>query len=205
MKFALYTLLVLSGAFLAGCSDSTSGGADAVGASEVAGKDLDGTWETACTLLPTQMIYARTRLVYANLKLTGTYSDYADAACTQGLGVSTWTGGATVPTPGGAGTTPLNLAFESYEYKPLNAQAATTNNTYMYCGLTDWAAGVQRNVMDRPCYGFAIPTGGKSLDIYKTDGKTLKFGQGSKIGVNPSESERPTAIDDTRVFSKLVQ
>ncbi len=43
----------------------------------------------------------------------------------------------------------------------------------------------------------------KSLDIYQTDGAALKFSQGSKISVTPAESERPTVIDEARVFAKI--
>jgi hypothetical protein len=188
-------------------TSSTGGGVtSSTGTGGIAGSDLDGTWETACSLLPTQMLYARTRLVYQDLKLTGTYSDYSDAACTMGMGVSTWTGTAKVGDAAApSGATPLDLAFESYKYKPLNDKAASINNMYMYCGLSDWAAAVEQDVLDRPCYGFAIPTSGKSLDIYRTEGTTLKFGKGAKISVDPVEADRPTVIDDTRVFTKVAQ
>jgi hypothetical protein len=235
MKNALCTWMIVSGVLLAGCGSEATGGSgggatsstaagatggsgggatsttgggvtSSTGSGGIAGSDLDGTWETACTLLPTQMLYARTRLVYDSLKLTGTYSDYSDAACTMGMGVSTWTGTAKVGDAAGpSGATPLDLAFDSYTYKPLNDKAASINNMYMYCGLSDWAPAVEKNVLDLPCYGFAIPTSGKSLDIYKIEGATLKFGKGSKISVDPVEADRPTVIDDTRVFTKVAK
>jgi hypothetical protein len=61
---------------------------------------------------------------------------------------------------------------------------------------------VEKDVLGKDCYGFSIPVGGKSLDIYRVDGSTLKFGQGSKIGVDLTEADRPAAIDDTRVFTR---
>ncbi len=164
---------------------------------------LNGTWETPCFLVPGQQLKSKTKLVYVNLKLTGTYTDYADDGCTVIRGQSTWTGTATIGAAAADGSKKLDLAFDTYRYKPAVAEAAMVNNQYMYCGFSDWAANVEKDVMGRMCYGFSIPQSGKSFDIYKVEGTTLKFGKDSKISATPQESERPAAIDDSRVFTRV--
>jgi hypothetical protein len=174
-----------------------------VDATPVAPKDdLNGTWETPCFLVPGQQLKSKTRLVYNSLKLTGSYTDYADADCKVVRGASTWTGTATVGAAGAAaGSKKLDLSFDSYKYKPVVAEAATVNNQYMYCGFMDWVANVEKDVLGRACFGFSIPVGGKSFDLYKVEGNTLKFGKDSKISASPQEADRPSVIDENRVFT----
>jgi hypothetical protein len=168
--------------------------------------DLDGTWETPCALGPGAQLKSKTQLVYANLKLTGTYKDYADEACTVQLGQSVWTGTATVGAAVGAsGAKKLDLSFASYRYTPLTDAAAATNNQYMYCGISDWKANTERDVLGSSCFGFTIPVSGRSLDLYLVSGSTLKFGKDSKISAAPQEADRPTALDDSRVFTRVSQ
>ena len=74
MKTAFLKWMILPSVLLAGCGNGTTGGSD-----------LDGTWETACVALPMQQLYAKTRLVYSSLSLTGTFSDYADAVLVEDI------------------------------------------------------------------------------------------------------------------------
>lgn len=160
------------------------------------GSDLDGTWESACYMK------AQTVLTYDNLALVGTYTEFSDDACTTPYHVSKWTGTGTITGVTAAGDTKLDLAFATFTSVSLTAENAAFNNMNKYCGDTDWMANVEKNVLGKDCYGFSIPVGGKSLDIYRVEGNTLKFGQGSKIGVALTEADRPVAIDETRVFTK---
>ena len=174
---------------LVGCDD----------AGEDPGADLDGTWETAC--------YQRTRtsLTYAGLALTGTYSEYSDDACTSAYHVSTWTGTASVGDTRANGARKLDLSFDTFTSTALTAENADFNNMNAYCGFTDWAANAEKDVLGADCYGFSIPVGAKSLDIYLVDGDTLKFGQGAKTATGLTEADRPTMIDETRVFARASQ
>lgn len=70
-------------------------------------------------------------------------------------------------------------------------------NGYRYCGITDWAPGVERDILGRDCVNFSIPVGGKSLDIFQRDGETIRFGKGAKIAATLTESDRPTELDAT--------
>jgi hypothetical protein len=70
------------------------------------------------------------------------------------------------------------------------------------CGATDWVASVEGDVLGATWYGFSIPVGGESLDIYRVAGDAPMFGQSSKIGTDLAETDRPTTIDATRVFTR---
>ena len=204
-------LAALALSMAAGCETSNSGSGDGGGgaaatggtggsggttATVVPGADLDGTWETACYMK------ANTTLTYTDLALVGNYNEYSDDACTTLIHVSKWEGTATVTGETAASDTRLDLAFTAFKSTALTDENAATNNMYQYCGMTDWAANVEKDILGKTCYGFSIPEGGKSLDIYRVDGATLKFGKGAKIATDVTEADRPTAIDDTRVFTK---
>lgn len=174
-----------------------TGTATGTGTETTPGSDLDGTWKTACYMK------AETTLAYDKLALTGTYTEFSDDACTAAIHVSKWTATGKVTGETAAGDTKLDLSFTSFKSTALTAENAMFNNMNMYCGATDWAANVEKDILGKDCYGFSIPVGGKSLDIYRVEGQTLKFGQGSKIATDLAESDRPTAIDETRVFTKM--
>ena len=164
-----------------------------------AGADLDGTWQTAC--------YEKTQttLHYDALALTGTFTEFSDDACTDAIHISEWTGTATVGDQLDSGGTQLDLAFATFTSTPLTAENAETNNGYVYCGFTDWAANVEKDILGADCYGFSIPEGGMSLDIYEVDGDSLRFGVGAVIGTDLTEADRPTKLDDTRVFTRVTE
>jgi hypothetical protein len=166
------------------------------GDSPVAGADLDGTWESPCYQA------AQTRLVYSSLALTGTYNEYSDMNCATLRHVTTWTGNATVGDEVQPGIHKLDLSFNTFRSKPLTATEAGLVNGYQYCGFTDWAAGVEKDVLGRNCVNFSIPVGGKSLDLYQVVGTGLTFGKNAKIAAQLSEADRPTALDPQRPFTK---
>lgn len=192
-RATLRTALLASAlAFATGCGGEMP--------TSVAGADLDGTWRTGC--FPTAVGFAKTTLAYSNLSLVGTYAEYSDSACTQAIHVSRWTGTTTVAGPARNGVTPIDISFATFTSTALTADNAMQNNNYRYCGATDWRANVERNVLGAECQGFAIPIGGRSLDIYRVNGSTLNFGQNAQIAVNPSETTRPTMLDTARVFTR---
>ena len=189
---AVLGAVALAATLATGCDPGGAGdeGEDAIG------RELDGTWETAC------YERAKTTLVYDDLELVGTFTEYEDDACTIPIHVSTWTGTAVISGTADAGATKLDLEFASFESVALTAENAAFNNMYQYCGLTDWAEDVEKDVMGLECYGFSIPEGGESLDIYVVEDDTLRFGQGARVGLELSESDRPSVIDQTRVFTR---
>lgn len=173
---------------LAGCEDAEPTAAEA----------LEGAWQSAC--------YERgqTRLEYRDGALTGTFTAFADDDCAAATAVNTWTG----HIRGGeaaeaAGAHRLDLMFATFTATPLSAEAAAYDNMVMYCGFTDWAANREKDVLGADCPGYAIPDGGESLDIYRVDGDTLVFGADSKVGVDLTEADRPTALDEARVFTRV--
>ena len=161
-----------------------------------AGADLDGTWESPCYQA------AQTRLVYSSLALTGTYTEYSEMTCATPRHITTWTGVAAVADEVQPGVHKLDISYNSFHSKPLTAAEATFVNQNQYCGFTDWAAGVDRDVLGRSCINFSIPTGGKSLDLYQVAGTGLTFGKNAKIAAQLTEADRPTQLDPQRPFTK---
>ena len=180
------------GAF-AGCGGGATPG--------VPGSELDGTWQTPC-FDNRGFNFARTTLAYDNLALTGTFEEFEDAACTRATHVSHWTGIGVVSGTTAAGESKLDLSFTAFTSTSETMANADFNNMNAYCGITDWAAGVERDVLGATCFGFSIPVGGESLDIYRVDGDTLRFGEGSMIGLDLPESARPTMLSTTQVFTR---
>jgi hypothetical protein len=145
---------------------------------------------------------AQTRLVYSSLTLTGTYTEYSDMTCATPRHITTWTGSATVGDEIQPGVPKLDISFNSFRSKPLTATEATFVNQNQYCDFTDWAAGVEKDVLGRNCINFSIPGGGKSLDLYQVAGTVLTFGKGAKIAAQLTEADRPTQLDPQRPFTK---
>jgi hypothetical protein len=174
-------------ATLIGCTDDPT-------ALEVARDDLEGTWTSACYQA------TQTTLTYRQLQLSGTFTEFTDQACASPRHIASWTAQATGGETVSPGVRRLNLAFTAFRSKALTAAEAALVNQNAYCGITDWAANVERDILGLNCYGLSIPMGGKSLDIYQRDASSLRFGKDSKISAAPLEADRPTEIDPTRVF-----
>lgn len=185
--------------------DTGVGGGGAGGSSGTGGaapgSDLNGTWATPC-FDAGNGTYAVTTLNYQDLALVGNYSEYGDATCTMKVHTSDWTGTSTITGMTANGETKIDIAFASFKSTALTAENADLNNNYMYCGFADWAKDVEKDVLGANCYGFSIPVGGKSLDIYKVSGDTLTFGMGAKIGTDLMESDRPTMLNPQGAFTK---
>jgi hypothetical protein len=203
-RISLLALLALSACTGGdGKSDSASGSDSAADSGTDSGSDtnppvfeLDGAWATAC--------YNKTQVVltYSYPSFTGTYTEFADDACTSAYHISEWAGTAEAGDTIASGARKLDLAFTAFTSVALTEENAAMNNSYAYCGFTDWEANVEKDVLGADCYGFSIPVGGKSLDIYKIEGDTLLFGVGAKIAVDLTEADRPTELDSNRVFTR---
>lgn len=174
-------------------STDTSDSAD----TSTPGAELGGSWATAC-YKGTQTV-----LTYDGSSFSGTYGEYSDAACTDLYHLSEWSGTATFGEELASGARKIDLAFLTFTSTALTEENAAQNNAYAYCGYTDWEAGVTKDVLGAECWGFSIPVGGQSLDIYLVEGDTLRFGVGAAIGTALTEADRPTEIDDTRVFTRV--
>ncbi|MFM7203335.1 MAG: hypothetical protein ACKO6N_21310 [Myxococcota bacterium] len=172
----------------------------ATGCGAGAGEDLNGTWATSCFY--TGASHARTVLTYTDLALKGNYTEYDDESCTNAIHSSDWTGTVEVSGKTEAGDTKIDIAFATFTSTPLTADNAALNNGYYYCGFSDWEANVEKDVLGADCYGYSIPVGGKSLDIYRITEDTLLFGTDAPIGTDLTEDQRPTTIDETRVFTR---
>lgn len=90
LSLALFASLLAACTLDEGTTDTSAADDTAIADSGVPGADLDGTWVGAC--------YERAQVVirYDSLALTGTYTEYADDACTEAYHVSEWKGNAAV-------------------------------------------------------------------------------------------------------------
>jgi len=155
-----------------------------------------GSWETAC------VNKAKTRIRYDDaLALLGTYTFYADGACTIATSVNTWTGHAELGEDQ-QGARKITVHFDSFRSLPIVEAGAASMNANAYCGFKDWTVGAEREVLGLKCYGFSIPKGGQSLDIFAVNGSRLRFGKGSKIIPSPKESDRPTELSEGGAFER---
>jgi hypothetical protein len=158
--------------------------------------DLEGTWKSACYM------GTETTLSYSGIRLTGTFAEFSDMSCTTPRHIARWTGVAVPGAKVSKDITKLDLAFDSFRSTALTQAEADFVNKNAYCGISDWKPNEERDILGLDCYGFSIPKGGKSFDIYQTDGKSLRFGKDSKILTKPTEADRPTQIDEYRVLNK---
>jgi hypothetical protein len=159
------------------------------------GSELDGVWRSSC------FERAITELTYDSLTLVGTYTTYADDGCATPVARNIWTGKGVVGSTKNDATR-IDLAFQSFRAIALDAGTAGFFNQSSFCGLTGWAANVERDVLGASCPGFSIPVNGKSLDIYRVTDRSLVFGRESKVLVAPTEADRPVQLDLTRVFTR---
>ncbi|MFZ9888631.1 MAG: hypothetical protein ACO3JL_14120 [Myxococcota bacterium] len=160
------------------------------------GSELNGVWTTACGNK------SITTLAYSGLTLKGTYTAYADGACTTPVAVNKWSGHSTIAGAGLAGATKIDVHFDSFTATALTEEQATKWSGFGYCGKSDWAANAETNVIGLACQGFAVPNNGVNLDIYKINGTTLLFGKGSKITAEPREEDRPAELNSSWAFHK---
>jgi hypothetical protein len=184
------SLSLLAAMALAGCATTAP-----VATSD--GSDLNGAWKTACGNKSV------TTIEYAGLQLKGTYTTYADDACTTPVAVNKWSGHSTVAGAGADGSTKIDVHFDSFVATALNDEQAGKWSGFSYCEKTDWAANAEVDVLGKKCQGFAVPQGGVNLDIYKVSGTTLMFGKGSKITATPVEADRPAVLNAAWAFQKV--
>ena len=187
----IFSVVTLSSfVVIAACSksdDSTSAPA--------AGSDLNGTWASGC-FGPDRGMYAKRTITYSNLALTGKYEEYSDAACATKVHSTVWTGTSTIPTAAVNGITPINVSFASFKSTALTEGNAAQNNQYVYCGMSDWSANAEKDILGKACDGYSIPVNGKQYDIYKVDGSSLCFGKSAEApSATPDESKRPTELE----------
>lgn len=164
-----------------------------------AAKDLAGTWENALSNR------GRTTLTFDGNNLTGVYTTYEDDAGTTPITATTWTG---IISDAGdsnlAGVRKYNISYKSFTAKALTESGAAYFNSVTFGGYTDWAPNAEKDIMGKDCLGFTLQKDAVSLDIYKKDGNTVSFGKDMKYAASNAlaESDRPTAFDPVRVFTK---
>lgn len=195
--------LVLLAAFaLTACgSDSGSGGGDDGLAA------LAGTWKTDCHAENGSdgnvKFYKRMELVISGSSFvtSSTYFQESDTTCaTQSFSsvlTATAAGGGQVEEI--AGARKIDIKPSKVEVTPATADAAAIFNQEPYCDISDWAAGVKRDVSAKTCAGNLDTV----YDIYKLDGKELVFGYADGDEVGSAEGRRPKTLDTAHIYQKV--
>lgn len=111
--------------------------------------NLTGTWKTSCQG-PVSSAYAIDQIVTSNSNMTQTLMGYANSTCTTlsttTVVVFTVAVGSTSTSTLTQGATKLNATLVSISATPNTATAATNWNTATYCGFTNWANGVTKDI-----------------------------------------------------------
>jgi hypothetical protein len=194
--------LVLLAAFaLTACGSESGGGSGDDGLAALA-----GTWKTDCHAEKRAdgnvESYKRMELVISGSSFvtTSTYFQESDATCATQRYSSVLTATAAV---GGeveeiAGAKKIDIKPSKVEVTPATADAAAIFNQEPYCDISDWAAGVKRDVSERTCAGELDTV----YDIYKLDGKELVFGYADGDEVGSAEGSRPKTLDTAHIYKK---
>lgn len=146
--------------------------------------ELEGTWETGCIAAGNSHI--KETLVFTNDLITDTTLHYSDAACATLLQKTEEIGrfslGEASKTISGAKE--LQNTFQSVKWTLFsdadvefsNQGDAASNQSGPLCeGITDWAKGVEKDILGKKC-GWPKVTMGGFYSIYKLDGTKLFVG-----------------------------
>jgi hypothetical protein len=168
MDSKMHWKTMVLGVLLASCGSSES----------QAVKDLEGSWTNACASK------GQTTLSYTGADLTGVYTTYAEDTCTTATTATTWTAAIDGGDAKSGGFRTLDISYTGFHAKALNQAGMDYLNSNAFCGSTDWSSNLEKDILDKECFGFTLPTGGRSLDIYKIDGNTVAFGMGAKTATD---------------------
>lgn len=112
--------------------------------------NLAGTWKTSCQG-PVSSAYAMDQVVVSSSDMTQTLMGYSNSTCstlsTTMVIAFTVTVGSTSTSSGPTqNATKLNATLVSIKATPNTASAATNWNTATYCGFSNWANGVTKDI-----------------------------------------------------------
>lgn len=199
------TLAAICGTFaLAGC-----------GAFETKGKgkksdqtdyELAGTWTSACLKLDLLGL-SRSSETYKFSALGDfdkTTTVFLDDGCQQPALDETVSG--TADSLGADATVQdakdINFTVTKATLTPRSDKAVQLLNDASYCGLTGWEKDKAVDVLGKDCAGEDWQNGEVIYDVYKRDGDQLRFGASMIFFDKTDAGERPTKLEDERVFTR---
>jgi len=179
-KFIFYTSLILI-FLLAGCSPPpppTYSPYSTV---------LEGTWKKECHLNSDEDGYDIETNVYLGSKVTSTTDSYSDSDCTSKIIIFELTGtfqiGGSTTTTDTKTATQFDATISAITVTPLTEGIAGFLNSNEYCGATDWAINVGKDVFGCSTFELGNVTAGTIFkDIFVIDETTLTLGNDDNVG-----------------------
>lgn len=179
----------------------------------------DGVWSTGCwnfgtVATPSYMIDQITVTDAGFSRDFTTPTTASDSTCTADTKLTvagSFAEGTTGTTPvGGFSYTEYDVVTDTILLTPLNDGVASGLNIAAYCGFTDWANGVAKDITlvasDATCLGVDAPALGNHYGIYsvQTLGQATAMFLGDLLfGDGTSLLTRPTEIDENIAYYKL--
>lgn len=102
---------------------------------------------------------------------------------------------------GVAGAHQINFTVTDAYVTPRNDQGVADLNKDKYCGISDWAKGVERKVTGVDCKS-GYKQGQVLFDIYKIDQNSLQMGEAGFILNGTTDGARPAALDTAKPYVK---
>lgn len=191
--------LALTTALLAiGCSNGSGSGGDDGVAEATAAEELQGAWTSTCRDAEKFGLTESSRLDVTGTTATQVTSVSSTGNCGTTSVVVTQTATVSAGEPVGQGRA-VDITVTSVKVKPMNETGVGVLNLAAFCGVTDWQAGVERDVTATtgrsPCFPRLPKT---FFDIFAIEEGRLYFGKGDIS----SAATRPQTIDRTRSFSR---
>lgn len=206
-KFFLYTLISLGGLTACDLSGGGSGGGSATIDTGIPGAggsitDLSRAsngWKTNC-VQGVGLQYELTWQVSGN-SITSTHESFIDGSnCNPVSQFVIFKTTFTASTEGTSSMDPtatnLNLTVAKIEVMPITPGTANDFNTGLMCGISDWQAGVYRDVTTTSCNFGSVYT------LMKISGNNLYLGTSSGSDDGTTPEKRHTQIDTTWYFVK---
>lgn len=104
----------------------------------------------------------------------------------------------TVPSFDPAANNQIDLVLNHIRAKINSALAVAAANTQNFCGFSDWAIGVEKDVTGRDCIEELPGAGGRFFQIFKFETRDRLFvGQVDSAHDGDTAAERPTALEAT--------
>jgi hypothetical protein len=206
---SLFSVAALA-ATLAACGGSTGSKGDAGRKIDEIDTSLTGNWLSNCVqkgplgIIPIASERELMQFGVAQGDITKTIHRFDDTACNNALydqdivGTYSLVGDSTTA----AGAQNVNINIHSTTIKPATEAAAGKLNEAKFCGATDWANGVAKDVTGADCGGKKFSQGDVVFDLVKRDHDTLFLGKASFFNDGTSAGERPTALDTDHPLAK---
>lgn len=181
--------------FFAACSQTVV----PTDSSSIATESIEGgAWQTGCDYADS--MYGISSVIFANGQFTQSATSYDTSSCSTGYFKVEITGtyilGGKLSASSSAEKIDMTLAV--LEFTPLDSSVVSTLNSMSFCGYSDWAINVGKDVTGRTCDSSPMPSAGDvSYDIYYIsilDG-SLNFGSHDASHDGTSDSQRPTILD----------